>query len=70
MVKAAVCGEDNNGITEPVTKNYKNRKTPGMDNLNAEFFKYSGAPLKDKLLQLFNKIWHNHQLPKDWETKL
>jgi hypothetical protein len=46
----------------------KNRNSPGIDNLNVELFKYGGGLLKNKLLQLLNNIWHNHQMPKDWET--
>jgi hypothetical protein len=46
-----------------VLKKAKNRKSPGTDNLNVELFKYGGGLLKNKLLQLLNDIWHNHQIP-------
>jgi hypothetical protein len=51
-----------------VLKKAKNRKSPGIDNLNVELFKYGSTLLKTKLLQLFNNVWHNLQIPKDWET--
>jgi hypothetical protein len=51
-----------------VLKKAKNRKSPGKDDLNLELFKYGGEPLKNKLLQLLSNIWHNHQIPRNWET--
>jgi hypothetical protein len=48
----------------------KNRKSPGLDTINTELFKYGGSKLKEFVLGLFNKIWHNHKIPKDWETGL
>jgi hypothetical protein len=51
-----------------VLKKAKNRKSPGIDNLNVELFKYGNTLPINKLLQLFNNAWHNLQIPKDWET--
>jgi hypothetical protein len=48
----------------------KNRKSPGMDNLNMELFKYGGNRLKETLLALFNDIWKTQHIPEDWETGL
>jgi hypothetical protein len=71
MVETVSCEED---ITmeelDYVLKKGKNRKSPGIDNLNVELFKYGSALLKSKLLHLFNNIWHNLQVPKDWETRI
>jgi hypothetical protein len=39
-----------------VLKKAKNRKSPDIDNLNVERFKYVSTLLKNKLLQLFNNI--------------
>jgi hypothetical protein len=35
----------------------KNRKSPGMDNLNMELFNYGGNPLKKTLLPSVNDMW-------------
>jgi hypothetical protein len=48
----------------------KSRKSPGIDNLNVGLLKYGSALIKNKLLQLFNNMWCNHRMSKDWEIVL
>jgi hypothetical protein len=51
-----------------VLKKAKNRKSSCIDNLNVELFKYGSALLKNRLLQLFDNVWHYVQTPKGRET--
>jgi hypothetical protein len=44
----------------------KNRKSPRLDNISMELFKYGGNRLKNNLLALLNHIWQSRRIPKDW----
>jgi hypothetical protein len=54
---------------DQVLQKAKNRKTPGLDNINVELFKYCGQKLRETLLHLFNNIW-KQRTPSDWEEGL
>ena len=47
-------------------RSVKNRKAPGQDSLNAEFFKAAHEFAAQVLQPLFEAIWENKQLPYDW----
>jgi hypothetical protein len=51
-------------------KRQKNRKSPGLDNINVELFKFGGQKLRETLLHLFNNIWKQRTTPSDWEEGL
>jgi hypothetical protein len=46
----------------------KNRKSPRLDNLPMELFKFGGKDLKVHILELFNNIADKIQIPQEWET--
>ncbi|XP_012939400.1 uncharacterized protein LOC106012114 [Aplysia californica] len=49
-------------------KSLKLRKSPGMDNLNAELFKVDPELTATILHPLFKTIWEGEQIPEDWST--
>ncbi len=51
-------------------RNTKNKKTPGLDNINIELLKYLPAEAKSKLLDLFNNYWTQNIIPTEWKTAL
>jgi hypothetical protein len=55
---------------DQVLQKAKNRKSPGLDNINVELFKYGGQKLRETLLHLFNNIWKQRTTPSDWEEGL
>jgi hypothetical protein len=46
----------------------KNRKSPGVDNLPMEVFKFGGNYLKVHTVELFSNIVDKSQMPQEWET--
>jgi hypothetical protein len=53
-----------------VLQKAKNRKSPCLDNIYVELFKYGGQKLRETLLHLFNNIWKQRTPPSDWEEGL
>lgn len=51
---------------ENAVKLLKNGKAPGPDSLPAEIFKHGGRQLRAKLHTLFQKIWKEETVPKDF----
>jgi hypothetical protein len=49
-------------------KHAKNRKSPRLDNLPMELFKFGGNYLKEHTVELFNNIVDKSQMPQEWET--
>ena len=41
----------------------QNSKSPGEDGLPVEIFKHGGAPLEERLLNLFSQIWQTENTP-------
>jgi hypothetical protein len=41
---------------DQVLQKAKYRKSPGLDNINVELFKYGGQKLRETLLHLFNPL--------------
>ena len=45
----------------------KNNKSPGLDEIPAEFLKNGGGELRNKLTDLCNLCWGEQHVPKDWK---
>lgn len=48
--------------------NFKNKKSPGTDNINSELIKYASLPLKYRLLDLMNICWKYGHIPEEWRV--
>lgn len=65
--------EEINVTTEIVTENIrklKNRKAPGTDGICNELLKYGGQCLNQKIVELFQKILKDRQIPDEWRTSI
>ncbi|XP_076090000.1 uncharacterized protein LOC143062030 [Mytilus galloprovincialis] len=47
-------------------KSLRNRKAPGIDQLNAELFKADAKQTSDILYPVFKEIWENNIIPDNW----
>lgn len=52
---------------ETIVSRMKNGKTPGMDGLYSEFFKYCDEQTIKDLHQLLLKVWEQNELPVEWK---
>ncbi|XP_072022451.1 uncharacterized protein [Amphiura filiformis] len=48
-------------------KRFKNGKSPGIDNIQAELLKESEGEGVAIIHRLCNKIWHSKEWPEDWK---
>lgn len=55
---------------QDIVSQMKNGKTPGVDSLYAEFFKYCDTGTIEELHQLLVKVWNTNQIPSDWKHTL
>jgi exonuclease III len=51
---------------EKALKNSKSRKSPGLDNVQVEFYKALPPDWKNYMLELFNKIMNSENIPAEW----
>jgi len=51
---------------EKALKLTKNGKTPGLDNINAELYKYAPEEFKLRLLQFLNNVYRENCIPVEW----
>ena len=51
-------------------KTLKNRKSPGLDGLNAELFKYAPDTFLTRLVDFINICWRYGHIPDDWKTAM
>jgi sorting nexin-29 len=51
-------------------KKLKNNKTPGVDNLPSELFKYGNEHLHELLHGLIAKIWELEKIPEEWQMSI
>lgn len=52
---------------QDVLKSFRNRKAPGIDNMNLELIKYGGTLLQFRYLHLINMCWQKKKIPEDWK---
>ena len=55
---------------QEVIKNLKNGKAPGEDKITTEMIKKMGTEGTEVLLKIYNRVWQEEQIPKDWQTAL
>ena len=48
----------------------KNFKSPGIDNLPGELFKYGGDALCMEMHELIVRIWNEEEIPDEWKTSI
>jgi hypothetical protein len=64
--------ENTNSITmeelDKALKHAKNSKSPGLDNLPMELFKFGESDIKEHIVELFDNIVDKSQIPQEWET--
>ena len=51
-------------------KSLKNHKAPGTDYLPAELFKNGSEFLTNEIFELWDSIWTEKEIPKDWKTAI
>jgi len=57
-------------LVEKYTKELKNRKAPGIDQLNNELIKYESKPLSEQPANLYQKILNKTTIPTDWKKSI
>jgi sorting nexin-29 len=55
---------------EMAVQKLKKYKAPGMDNIPAELFKYSGNELVKHLHTIIREIWLQEKIPTDWNLSI
>ena len=50
-----------------VIKELKRRKSPGIDQIQAELIRAGGRKIHSELHKLINPAWNKEELPKDWK---
>jgi hypothetical protein len=48
----------------------KSRKSPGIDQIPAEFTKVEGRKIRSGIHKGINSIWNKEELPEDWEESV
>ena len=56
--------------TEKAIKQLSNGKAPGADSIPAEIYKTGGMKLKEKITELFCRLWTKQSLPQDYKDAL
>ncbi|CAG9104406.1 unnamed protein product [Plutella xylostella] len=46
----------------------KNHKSPGIDNIPGELWKYGGGAMQSRLYELIRRIWEEEQQPMEWNV--
>lgn len=46
----------------------KNHKSPGIDNIAGELWKYGGGAMQSRLYELIRRIWEEEQQPMEWNV--
>ena len=53
---------------EKALKLTNNGKTPGLDNINSELYKYAPEEFKLRLLQFLNNVYRENCIPVEWRN--
>ncbi|XP_057671969.1 uncharacterized protein LOC130903737 [Diorhabda carinulata] len=56
--------------SEATMRKMKNRKSPGLDNINNELLKYGGNELIDQMHVMFNKIYDQRKVLEEWKVSI
>lgn len=51
-------------------KQFKNKKSPGSDDINIELLKYAPPTLLIRLLDLLNRCWKTGHVPEEWNLAI
>ena len=54
-------------LEDAITKLKKN-KSPGTDRITAKMLHDGGEQLADKIHELYNKVWREETISKEWGT--
>lgn len=57
----------NQDETDKAIDSLKNWKAPGSDNIQEELIKYSGKETRYCKLKVYQKTWHEEQMPLIWK---
>lgn len=49
---------------------FKNKKSPGTDNINIELFKYAPDEVMIRFLDILNICWRTYRIPNSWKEAL
>ena len=55
---------------ESALESFKNKKAPGIDQIQIELIKYSPPSLRNRLLLLLNECWKAGSIPEDWKEAI
>jgi hypothetical protein len=55
---------------EMATGNLKTHKSPGIDQIPAEFIKLEGRTIRCEIHKLTNSIWNKKEMPEDWKESV
>ena len=48
----------------------KNNKSPGLDSIPAEMFKYGGQGVIDSIQELISEVWEKEEMPCEWSKAI
>ena len=48
----------------------KNHKTPGIDSITNEQRKYGGEAIKERLYNIFARVWNSEAIPDEWSKEI
>ncbi len=51
---------------ERCVKGQKNGKAAGLDDIPYELYKNGGERVIDRMTDLFNRVWEEERVPRDW----
>jgi hypothetical protein len=56
--------------TQEIIRNLTRRKTPGIDNINAELLQAAGPQMTHRIQDLILNIWRSERMPNDWNKSI
>ena len=55
---------------QEIIRNIKRTKTPGTDNINAEFLQAAGPQITQRIQELILSIWRSERMPNKWNKSI